>query len=120
MKRSGFTLVELLVAMTLLVITTATISGALSRYLRNWRQLARQVNVLQVKNLVGERLTTELRAGDPTVTFSYEAGKVQRRKNGSVAYLTSAGEVDRLLITRPEAGRAFVVLDDLAWEVTTP
>jgi prepilin-type N-terminal cleavage/methylation domain-containing protein len=118
--RKGFTLVELVVVLTLLAMASGTIVFAFGSYWRSWRKLVRQAAVLQIKNLVAERITTELRAGDQTIAYSYQAGKVQRQKNGSVAYLTSPGEIGQLRLTSLAAKRVFVQLDDLSWEVMTP
>ncbi|MFA5113160.1 MAG: type II secretion system protein [Candidatus Margulisiibacteriota bacterium] len=120
MTRRGFTLVELVVALTLFALVAGTITLAFGSYWRNWRKLTKQASLAQIKNLVAERITTDLRAGDPTIAYSYEAGKVQRRKNGTVAYLTSPGEIGRLLFTPLAAKRVVVQLDDLSWEVATP
>jgi prepilin-type N-terminal cleavage/methylation domain-containing protein len=118
--RRGFTLVELVVALTLFALVAGAIFYSFGNYYRCWRKLTKQVAVLQVKNLVAERLTTELRAGDPTIAYSYEAGKVQRKKNGSIAYLTSPGEINGLAFSYPAEKMVVVTLDDLTWEVLIP
>ena len=120
MTRRGFTLVELVIALTLFALVSGVIVLAFGSYWRSWRKLAKQVSIMQVKNLVAERITTDLRAGDQTVAYSYEAGKVQRKKNGTVAYLTSPGEIGQLRLTSPAAKMIVVQLDDLSWEVMTP
>jgi prepilin-type N-terminal cleavage/methylation domain-containing protein len=134
-KHRAFTLIELLVALSLLTLVAGALFFSFGSYLRNWRQLVRQVNKLQVQNLVAERITTELRLaaelvapltteevrlkiGGETIAYAYQAGKVRRQKGGAVAYLTSEGEISALAFSYPASRAVTVQLDDISWVVT--
>ena len=125
--RRGFTLVELLIALTLLAMLLGGSLCALGGGLRNWRKIGGRAATLQIENIVAERLcgdvrgsaimtgstSTELflRLGPDTVSYKLEAGKVRRQKGGSSASWTSEGEIKALTFAYPAANQVLIGLD---------
>jgi len=130
MKR-GFTLVELIVALSLM---TALIGGLLYAFgngLRSWRQISSRAATLQIENITAERLCRDIRGsaimtsstseeiflkiGPDVVSYKLEGGKVRRKKGGSVSYWTSEGEIKKLLFSYPVVDQAIVALDGVSF-----
>ncbi len=127
MKR-GFTLVEMLVAVTLLSLLLNGVFFSVSTALRSWQKISRQAAARQVRLIVGERLCADLRGaallpasnsaeavmqiGPDQVVYKLEAGKVKRNS----AYLTSAGEIGSLSFSYPGGRLVGVRLDGLTFE----
>lgn len=133
MKSRGFTLVELVIALSLSAVLLAGIFFSFGQGIRNWRIIARSASNMQIKNLVAERITSDIRAArevsagssseevvlkNETETIGYKLvdRKVRRRKGASGAYLTSEDEVRKLFFAYPAAGVVEVKLDDFAWK----
>lgn len=127
MKR-GFTLVELIIAMSLM---TALVGCALYVFgdgVRNWRKIGRRAATLQIENVTAERLCRDIRGsaimtsstseeislklGTDVVGYKLEGGKVRRKKGGSISYWTSEGEIRKLLFSYPAANQTIVTLDE--------
>ena len=132
MKR-GFTLAELLIAMTLLAMLLGGWLYAFGAGLRNWRKISAQATTSQIRNLVAERLCGDVRTsaimtsstsaeiflqiGPDVVSYALSAGKVRRKKGGSSAYWTSEGEIKTLAFSYPAASQTLIELDGLAFLV---
>lgn len=131
--KKGFTLVEMIVALTLM---TALVGGLLYSFgsgLRNWRKIGNQASSLQIKNIIAERLCNEIRGsaiinsstseeivlkiGPDVVSYKLESGKVRRKKGTSTAYLTSENEIKTLLFSYPDETLAGVIIDDISFYV---
>jgi len=127
MKR-GFTLVEMIVALTLFSLLVGGLFYSLSGGLRNWRKISRRAALGQIRLIVAERLCADLRQGvvlpgstsseaivrldGDQVSYQLSAGKVKRNS----AYLTVEGEIGRLEFAYH--GRLTEVrLDGLSFEV---
>lgn len=119
-RRPGFTLVELVIAMSLLTILLGGLFFALGHGLRIWRKVAREVDRQQISNLVAERICRDIRAageilpsssseevvlkiGSEVISYKLVNSKVRRKKGSSVAYLTSEKEVGALSFSFPAA-----------------
>ena len=129
--KKGFTLVELIIALTLLTALTGALFGAFAQDLRSWRKITDRAAQLQTQNIVAERLCREirsaallpgsssaellLRVGSETVSYSLYADKIRRKKGGSTAYWTSEREIKRLEFSYFPDGRIGVLLDDIAF-----
>ena len=129
----GFTLVELIIAMSLM---TALAGGALYAFgggLRNWRKISSRAATLQIENITAERLCRDIRGsaimtsstseeislkiGADVISYKLESGKVRKKKGSSSAYLTSENEIKKLAFSYPSANLACVTLDELSFIV---
>jgi prepilin-type N-terminal cleavage/methylation domain-containing protein len=127
--RRGFTLVEMVVALTLFTLLMNSLFYALSTGLRSWKKMSGQASARQVRLVVAERICADLREaallpgsssgevvfrldGDQ-ISYQLSAGKVKRNS----AYLTSEDEVKRLAFSYPAGRLVTVRLDDLSFEV---
>ncbi|MBN3033038.1 MAG: type II secretion system protein [Candidatus Saganbacteria bacterium] len=129
--RRGFTLIELVIALTLLMFLAGVMFPAFARSFRNWRKLAARSGDLQTRLIVAERLCREIRSatllaasgsdevflrlGGETISYKLVGNKVRRKKGASSAYLTTDNEVRRLAFAYLSDGRVAVALDDLAF-----
>lgn len=119
MNKKGFTLVELVISLSLMVMIIGITTFAFGQAIRTWRKVAWKSECLQVANLVMERICRDIRAaseisqassskelilkiGSETVSYQLVNFKVQRQKGRSVAYLTNEREVENLFFSYPE------------------
>ncbi|MFA4967689.1 MAG: prepilin-type N-terminal cleavage/methylation domain-containing protein [Candidatus Margulisiibacteriota bacterium] len=128
MKRSGFTLIEILVALSLAAIVFLAGFMLLSSYLKTYKILSADIERLQIRQFVLTRIVKEVRSADSiknstpacltikngTSVISYEliGGKVRRKKDSTSAYLTEAGQVNKLAFSYPGAGLVMIEVDD--------
>lgn len=131
MRRGGFTLVELIVALTLMSALVSGLFYSFGQALRSWRRINDDAAHLQIQSLVNERLCRDIRSGAilassnsaevflkigaETVSYRLITSKV-RRKSGSVsAYLTMDSEIKKLSFAYPSPGAVSVCLDGLTY-----
>jgi prepilin-type N-terminal cleavage/methylation domain-containing protein len=131
--KKGFTLVELIVALTLM---TALVGGMMYSFgsgLRNWRKISNRASSLQIKNIIAERLCSDVREaalqtgstsdeiflkiGPDLVSYKLIERKIRRKKGAGTAYLTSEDEIKKLGFSYPNAGLACITLDDISFNV---
>jgi len=133
MKKQGFTLVELMIALSLSAVLLAGIFFSFGQGIRNWRIIVKSASNLQIENLIAERITSDIRAASEisagssseevvlkneieTIGYKLVDRKVRRKKGTSISYLTSEDEVRKLFFAYPAAGVVEVKLDDFAWK----
>lgn len=107
-KKSGFTIIELLVAMSIFVILTTIVAGAFIQSLRSERRLVALMSVSNNVGLTLEQITREIRtgykfsSGGANLSFSSAAGnisyslvgnKIQRSIGGGGAQDVTADNV---------------------------
>jgi len=130
MSRKGFTLVELIIALTLFSALLSGVLYAFGEGLRTWRKIAQVGERQQVKNLVAERICREVRAAKEVTTLGSEEvtlkmgseiisyrlvnGKVRRKKGNSVAYLTNEGEIEKLWFSNLTKGMVEITVGDFS------
>lgn len=112
MGRQGFTLVEMVIALALTAVLVSGIFYAFGQGMRRWARIVRESELLQIENIVGERIIRDLRAGLKGVSYDLTNGKVRMKKDGVAAYLTNAGEINHLTIAFPEHDLAKLELND--------
>ena len=133
-QRRAFTLVELIIVMTVLVSFMGAAFFSLGQVRRSWSLAAYQHEQQHIIYTVAERITADIRAASlPLPSSSQEAKlqvgadiisyrianqKVRREKNGTAAYLTSENEIETLTFSYPSAGSIQVMLGDLSFYVT--
>lgn len=129
MKRQGFTLVELIVALTLSVLVLTAGTFMLSNYLRTFKKLSAAVEKNQVKQFALNKLTSDIQFAesinknsgpallvltlkDDILRYDFFSQKVRRRTNKSTAYLSGPGEISSLSFTYPRPGLVLITLDN--------
>lgn len=129
--RQGFTLVELIVSMTLMVILAGGMLFSFGQGLRSWKKVARCSERLQIENIIAERITSDIRCATEILTgsgsqeiflkidsdlVSYKL--VEHKVKRMSAYLTCEDEIKKLSFSYPSPGKVQVMLDDFAWKTS--
>jgi len=111
--KKGFTLVELMVSLFLFTFFLSIFFLGLGAGLRFFDKVVKKAGNKQVENLVRERMVQEVRTaeeiltgsgsceiklkvGSAVISYGWKEGKVWRKKNGYLAYLTNEGEINLL------------------------
>jgi hypothetical protein len=111
--RRGFTLVEQIVSLFLFTLFLSLFFWGVGGGLRSFGKIVEGVNRSQVESLVRERIISEvrsadeilassstsevsLRVGSEVISYGLRKGKVWRKKNSHLAYLTNEGEINSL------------------------
>lgn len=129
--RRGFTLVELVVSMTLMVILAGGMLFAFGQGMRNWRKVARHSERLQIENIIAERITNDIRcaaeilagSGSQEIVLKIDSDPVsyklvERKVRRKSAYLTCEDEIKKLSFSYPSPGMIEVMLDDFTWNAS--
>lgn len=95
MKRRGFTLLELLISISLLVMISSAIFYAFSSTFHNWRQVTRRVEVVEQRSALGQMLLEEVRAAKSIDPASNQSRLVLQTGNGTMVYAFQAGYLTR-------------------------
>jgi prepilin-type N-terminal cleavage/methylation domain-containing protein len=120
MKKRGFTLIEMIVALSLAVLVLSAAFYTLSLNLKTWEKVLKNVEGLQVASMVLERVGRDIRSADriievkdrsltielegQKVLYDFKDFKVRRKKGKTSAYLTDQGDLTDLSFLRT-AGR---------------
>jgi len=129
--KKAFTLIELLLALTMLTVLIIAIMPSIGTSWRTWRKLAQASDINQTKNIVMTRLVNDLRGASQivngstssevsfilsgeTLNYTLINSKVRRKKGGAVGYLTNENEIKTLLFDYPTGKMISIKLDDLA------
>ncbi len=129
MRKWGFTLVEMMIALTLSVLVLSAGTFMLSNYLRTYKKLSAAIEKNQVKQFVLNKLISDIRFAeninigsepqllvltlkDDILRYDYFNQKVRRRTNRSTAYLSEPEEIRSLSFTYPRPGLVLIALDD--------
>jgi prepilin-type N-terminal cleavage/methylation domain-containing protein len=119
-RNRGFTLVELIVALSLFAMLLGGIFYAWGVELNFWKRAVASVEKQQVANMVLARIVRDIRnagellpasddhqlllkIGSDTIEYSLVNQKIRRKKNSYSAYLTSEGELKALSFAYPDA-----------------
>ncbi|MFH1387100.1 MAG: type II secretion system protein [bacterium] len=133
-KRKGFTLVELMISLSLMGILISGIFFSFAAAYRTWKKVANKSSNLQVENIICERLARDIRSADEILTsstsqeiqikissyiyaYSLVNNKVRRKKGASVSYLTSEDELKKLAFSYPAPGQAEITTDHFSFLV---
>lgn len=129
MKHRGFTLIEVIIALTLSVLVLSAGTFMLSNYLRTYKKLSAAVEKNQIEQFVLNKLISDIQFAesinsgsapgllvlnlkDDILRYDHFNQKVRRRTKLSAAYLTEAGEVSSLSFSYPRTGLVLINLDD--------
>lgn len=127
MSKKGFTLIEITVALTLAVIVFFAAFLALSTYLKAHKKQSSAIEGLQIRQYVLTQITRDIRSADSiknstaavlivkngasTTQYELTTGKVRRKKDASSAYLTEAGQVNKLAFSYPRPGMVIIEIE---------
>jgi prepilin-type N-terminal cleavage/methylation domain-containing protein len=132
--KKAFTLIELLLALTMLTILIMSVTPALGTVWRSWRRLAAANDRRQIENIVMTRLVNDLREGSQinsgsttgeviftvkgeTISYALVNSKVRRKTGSAAAYLTNENEIKSLSFQYSAGKIVGIKLDDLATTV---
>ena len=115
--KKGFTLVELVIALTLLTALFSGLFYSFGQGLRTWGKVVQQAERRQIESIVAERICRDIRLGMilsgstsaeiflkvGSETFSYRLieNKIRRKTGVSSVYFTSDGEIKKLEFSYP-------------------
>ena len=134
MKRNGFTLIEMLVSLTVLFVALGAIFYALGAEIKLWDRIATSIEKQQLSEAVLSRMTRDIRSaseilsasnrqnlflriGADTIDYSLSEEKVKRSKNGAAAYLTVENEIKELSFLYPTADLVVIKTEELTTKV---
>jgi prepilin-type N-terminal cleavage/methylation domain-containing protein len=118
MRTKGFTLVEMIVALSIFAMLMGSVLHILDIELKLWNRLVLISEKQQISNLVLTRVVRDVRAareigpassneelvlniGEDTIEYALVNKKVRRRKNGRSSYLTDADDLKELSFSYP-------------------
>ncbi|MFC1568090.1 type II secretion system protein J [Candidatus Margulisiibacteriota bacterium] len=118
MRTKGFTLVEMIVTLSIFAMLMGSVFHILDIELKLWDRLVSASEKQQVANLVLTRIVRDVRAakeigpassneelvltiGADTIEYALVNKKVRRRKNGKTSYLTDADDLEPLSFSYP-------------------
>ncbi|KPJ66705.1 hypothetical protein AMJ44_08010 [candidate division WOR-1 bacterium DG_54_3] len=119
-ERKGYTLVELIIALSLFATLLGGIFYAWGVELNFWKRAVASVEKQQIANMVLARIVSDIRnaeellpasddhrlllkIGSDAIEYSLVGQKIRRKKNSYSAYLTSEGELKALSFSYPDA-----------------
>lgn len=128
--KKGFTLVELIISLTILSILFATMYFALGTQIRLWQGIVNAAEKQQIANAVLNRMVNDIRSAreilpasssqvlslrieSSLIEYSLFNEKVRRKKNGYSSYLTDKKELQMLSFSYPGFNRVEIDLDGL-------
>ena len=128
MKRKAFTLVELIVSLTIFSLLLGIMFYAFGVELRFWEKIVANSEKQQITNMVITRMSRDVRSaakilsgsnsnklllkiGNDSLEYSLKNNKVRRKKNNYSAYLTVAGDIEQLSFSYPKAKLVEIKID---------
>jgi prepilin-type N-terminal cleavage/methylation domain-containing protein len=130
MKRKGFTLVEMIVALSIFSMLLGGIFHVLGVEINLWERIVSAAEKQQIANMVLSRAVRDIRAareilpssgsqklllkvGDDTLEYSLVNGKIRRKKNNSSSYLTAENDLHFLSFSYPAYRIVEIEVEDL-------
>jgi len=95
MKRGGFTLIELIISISLLVMISGAIFYAFSSTFHNWRQVTQRVEIVEQRSALGQMLLDDIRAAKSIDPVSNNSRLVLQTEKGTIVYAFQAGYLTR-------------------------
>ncbi len=116
--RQAFTLVELIVSLTIFAMLLGGVYYALGVELNLWKRISASVETQQIGNMLLSRIVRDIREakeilpasnkerlllkiGSDIIEYSLTSGKVKRKKNAYTAYLTAEKQIQALAFYYP-------------------
>ena len=134
MRRTGFTLIELIVSLTIFAMILGSIFYVLGVELKYWKKFVACGEKQQIANMVLARIARDVRGasniipssgsqvlllsvGGETVEYSLVDKKVRRKKNASSSYLTDIGDIKTLSFLYPTSKSVEISLENITTSV---
>jgi len=125
--KKGFTLIELIVSLTLAAIVFLSGTFLLFSYIRSSKKVGTQAGLIQLRQSILYQITKDVRSADSiaastpvqlvikygtsVISYDYANNKIRRKKDGSTAYLTDIGQISSLSFSYPKPGLTIIDLD---------
>lgn len=133
MKRKGFTLVELILVLSIFTLLMGCILSVLGVELDFWGKIVAASEKQQISNIVMSRIISDIRAANEIlpgsdqnklllksssniIEYSLKNSKVRRKKNNYSAYLTDKGDLQTLSFQYPASKMVAVMVENLSSE----
>lgn len=130
--KKGFTLIELIISLTILTLVMGSSFYLLGTVLKSWNKTSKQTENLQIAQLVLDKISRDIRNakgiksgssaselildyGTKTVSYLYQNSKVGRKET-KVDYLTDVDDIKSLSFAYPKPKLVEINLD--SWEVS--
>jgi prepilin-type N-terminal cleavage/methylation domain-containing protein len=134
MKKNGFTLVELIISMTISAMLMGGMLYAFGVEFNLWKKIVNTSEKQQIANMVFTRIirdarnaneispsssnsTLSLKVGAESIEYSLVNSKVRRKKDGYSSYLTAAGDLMALSFFYPAAKQVEIKVEDFKTKV---
>lgn len=108
MKRSGFTLIEILISLLILGIILPIFFFSISAYIKNYHKISGKIETIQIAQNILRQISDSVRNAKEIksvaaqkielddLTYEFKEQKVKRIKGKGSAYLTNKGEIEDL------------------------
>ena len=134
MHKKGFTLVELLLALTIFTIFLGAAFYVLRFELKTWHNIAQNYKKQQIQSFVLSKLLGDIRLANKVLSgstpdklilsvekdnieYSLSNYKIKRKKNNYSSYLTTANQINHLSFSYPKSSVVEVELDQIPCKV---
>lgn len=118
MNKKGFTLVEMLVSISIFLLLMGAILPAFFQSWKGSEKISSRAELFQIKEIIWARMAREIRSADKilsqstssevflqtggnVVSYSLVNNKVRRKIGGYTAYFTNEGEIKSLIFYYP-------------------
>ena len=135
MKRRGFTLVEMIISMTISAMLIGGMLFAFGAGFRLWKKIVSAGEKQQIANMVLTRIIRDARSADKisassgagvlslktgteSIEYSLADNKVRRKKDSYSSYLTDAGEVAELSFSYPSGKQVEIKVENFKAKVS--
>ncbi len=115
-QRPGFTLVELIISLSVFAVLMGTIFFTFGQEVNMWDRLVSTIEGEQIGTMVISKITTDIKSADQilpgsdkdklllkigldTIEYSLYKNKVRRKKNKYSSYLTDVGDISTLVFS---------------------
>ncbi|MBU0573766.1 MAG: type II secretion system protein [Candidatus Margulisiibacteriota bacterium] len=125
MKKNGFTLIELSIALVILILITGSGILLLHKTVTGWEKVSENVQSIQLLQDITSRIVQDIQEAehvlvdgdklklffsDHDLTYDYKDCKVRRIKGSSASYLSIEGEISLLSFTQAPAGTILMTI----------
>lgn len=134
MNKKGFTLVELIISLTISVMLIGGMLYAFGVEFKLWEKIVNISEKQQITNMVLTRIISDsrnaneispsssssalsLKVGTESVEYSMANNKVRRKKDGYSSYLTDTGDLGALSFSYPDAKQVEIKVEDFKAKV---